>query len=179
MQEKEQQAAEREKLIKAATQKKDAVKKAVTAHQTAVKDYEKTSTEAIGKLKTAKDAEKKTIEADVKAKEDKVQAALKAIETAKAAYKTALLKACQYQGEAKPETVKDSKTYIPEINVRKFMHLELDKPKYDGETGKKRSKAYIQLYTLNNYRELLKQPGTLGYTVKVLWDGAAYSEIEN
>lgn len=67
--------------------------------------------------------------------------------------------------------------YIPKKEEVGFFHVELDQPNFDKKTGKKLSKAFVQLFDPKSFATFEKQASGLGYTIQVIWNPEAYLSL--
>lgn len=170
MQEKEKQEsiidltlAKKSKLIEAASKKKALIH------------------DAFNKMNEEKKLLSGMKEEDKAKGEAKVKEAVLNWEKANSDFEAARIKASQYVELTEDENieVKDGKSYLPKPNERTgFYHVQLDKPQYSSKTGKKKSKAFAQIYRPDALKQLLNQKDNLGYQVVILWDGVTYEKLK-
>lgn len=64
---------------------------------------------------------------------------------------------------------------VPELAERKLYHVEVDTvAKYDTKTGKKLTNAFVQKYSIPEFKTFEKDAASLGYEIKVLWNPELY-----
>lgn len=73
------------------------------------------------------------------------------------------------ESKTSAKTQSKESTYVPEDKEKHLYHIKLDKPSFDPKTGKKLSKAFVQKFTVAEYRLFEKNGNTLGYEKEVLW----------
>lgn len=100
-----------------------------------------------------------------KAAEAKKAEALKAAEAKKAEAKKA--------EEARIKRAQ-SGSYLPDVKERKLFHVKLDKPAFNPQDGKKLSKAFIQKFTVADWKHFEKNSKGLGYTTEIMWNPEEY-----
>lgn len=67
--------------------------------------------------------------------------------------------------------------FVPKQTEVGFFHVELSKPLFDTKTGKPLNKPFVQIFEPKAYTNFMNQRGTLGYTVKTLWNPKTYASI--
>jgi len=66
-------------------------------------------------------------------------------------------------------------SYLPEPKERGIFHVKMDKPAFNPQDGKKLSKAFIQKFTVADWKHFEKNNKGLGYTVEIMWNPEAYN----
>lgn len=64
--------------------------------------------------------------------------------------------------------------YVADENERHLYHVKMDKQVFNPATGEKASKAFIQKFTVQDWRDQQKHGVHLGFTMNVLWNPEAY-----
>jgi len=71
---------------------------------------------------------------------------------------------------AEPVPGAQSGSYVPGEKEKGLFHVKLDTPSYDKTTGKKLSKAYIQKFTVPEWKHFEKNSKGLGFTTEIMWN---------
>lgn len=99
---------------------------------------------------------------------------LKAEEEAK---KKAAAEAAKKEAEqAKIKAAQGESSYVAAPKERHLYHVKLDKPAYSPKDGKKLSKAFIQKFTVQDWKNHLAHAKGLGFTAEVLWNPEEYAK---
>jgi hypothetical protein len=78
--------------------------------------------------------------------------------------------------EAKIKAAQGESSYLADEKERDLYHIKLDKPAYSPKDGKKLSKAFIQKFSVSDWKNHLKHGAGLGFTHDVLWNPEAYAQ---
>lgn len=165
----------------------------MSANKKTVSEYQQ---EARAKLiSTAKGEKTKYDNLVEKAKEAKVkvenaegkdiEAAKKAFETAKENASVAFKKYLESRAKASrfvsvedaSVSVEKPENFTPKNEEKMFYHIELDQPNFDKKTGKKLSKAFVQIFDIPAFKSFAANQNTLGFTVQVLWNPEVYLSL--
>lgn len=103
------------------------------------------------------------------AAEDKKEAAKEVLEDAK----VALQKSVDAE-EASRVSYAQSGSFLPDPAEKHLFHVKLDKTAYDPKSGKKLSKAHIQIFTEAEWNSFEKNSAGLGYTTDIMWNPIDY-----
>jgi colicin import membrane protein len=99
---------------------------------------------------------------------------LKAEEEAK---KKAAAEAAKKEAEqAKIKAAQGESSYVAAPKERHLYHVKLDKPAFSPKDGKKLSKAFIQKFTVQDWKNHLAHAKGLGFTAEVLWNPEEYAK---
>lgn len=108
--------------------------------------------------------------------EKEFEAAKQASLKAKEEFDAARIKASQFvKVKDSVLTMEKPSAFIPPVKEQGHVHVELDKTRFDKDTGEKLSKAYIQIFTPRAFKDFKKN--TLGFKVQVIWDGETFKSI--
>lgn len=81
------------------------------------------------------------------------------------------------KGQQEQEAQEQETKYTPDPSEKNLYHVQLEKPLYDKNSGKKLSLPFVQKFTQKEYNDLTRKKDgeksnaeLLGYQVTVLWD---------
>ena len=124
-----------------------------------------TTSAAAKKTAAASTAKAKTAE-ELKAEEEAKKKA--AAEAAK--------KEAEKAEQAKIKAAQGESSYVAAPKERHLYHVKLDKPAFSPKDGKKLSKAFIQKFTVQDWKNHLAHAKGLGFTAEVLWNPEEYAK---
>jgi hemolysin activation/secretion protein len=102
---------------------------------------------------------------------------LKAEEEAKKkAAPEAAKKEAEKAEQAKIKAAQGESSYVAAPKERHLYHVKLDKPTFSPKDGKKLSKAFIQKFTVQDWKNHLAHAKGLGFTAEVLWNPEEYAK---
>lgn len=65
--------------------------------------------------------------------------------------------------------------YLPEERQRGSFHVEIEKVRFDVNSGKRLSKSTIQMFAPKAYKNFVKYSHSIGYTITVKWNPIIYT----
>lgn len=133
--------------------------------ETQAKKSEETQDDAAKKTANASTAKTKTAE-ELKAEEEAKKKA--AAEAAK--------KEAEKAEQAKIKAAQGESSYVAAPKERHLYHVKLDKPAFSPKDGKKLSKAFIQKFTVQDWKNHLAHAKGLGFTAEILWNPEEYAK---
>lgn len=78
--------------------------------------------------------------------------------------------------EAKIKAAQGESSYVADPKERHLFHVKLDKPAFNPKDGKKISKAFIQKFSVQDWKNHEKNGKGLGFTADVLWNPEEYAK---
>lgn len=80
--------------------------------------------------------------------------------------------------EAKIAAAQGAGKYLADESERHLYHVKVDKPVFSSKDGKKLSKAYIQKFSIGDFKNFKRHALSLGFTISVVWNPEAYADPE-